>query len=144
TIRVKEIVALPVDEVDLLARPRRRAYAVERAPHIDVDHEKAERLAVVREDRRRDAKRRPVHGLDESVAATQVERRDIDFSRAEAGRFLEVGAAASLQQSLFGHDPNRVVRSRAIDTDKLTAIIVKAYDPDHRIGGLGFEFGRES
>ena len=42
-----------------------------------------------------------------------------------------------------GHDPNRVVRSGAIDADKLTAIIIKAYDPKHRIGGLGFEFGRE-
>jgi hypothetical protein len=37
----------------------------------------------------------------------------------------------------------RALGSGAIDADKLAAIIIKAYDPKHRIGGLGFEFGRE-
>ena len=142
TIGVNEIVALLVDDVDGLASSHRRPGAVECAPHIDIDHENAERFAVVGRDRRRDAKRRPVHFLDKSVAATEIERRDVDLRGAQPGRFLEIAAIVSLQQSLFGHDPNRFVRSRAIDADKLTAIVVKADDPNHRIGGLGFEFGR--
>ncbi len=143
-IWVNEIVALLVDDVYGLARQHRRPDTVERAPHVNIDHEKAERFAVVSKDRRRDAKRRPVHRLDQSVASTQIERRDVDLRGAQPHRFVEIAAIVSLQQALFGHDPNRVVRSRAIDADKLTAIVVKADDPKHRIGWLGFEFGREA
>src|SRR6185503_20398683 len=64
TIRVNEIVALLVDDVDGLARQYRRPDTVERAPLVDIDHENAEPFAVVCEYRRRDAKRRPVHRLD--------------------------------------------------------------------------------
>ena len=69
TIRMNEIVAGPVDEVDRIARPCRRPDAIERAPHVDIDHENAERLAVARDDRRPDANRRSVHLLDHSVEA---------------------------------------------------------------------------
>ena len=143
-IGVNEIVALLVDDVDGLARPTDDRTRSNAAPHIDIDHENAERFAVVGEDRRRDAKRRPVRLLDQSVAATQIERRDVDLRGAQPGRFLEIAAIVSLQQSLFRHDPNRLVRSRAIDADELAAIVVKTDDPHHRIGGLGFEFGREA
>ena len=144
TVGMNEIVALLVDDVDVLAWPHRRPDAVEGPPHVDIDHENAERLAVVVEDRRGDAKRRPVRLLDLSVAATEVERRDVDLRGAQPGRLLEIAAIVSLHQLLFRHDPNRLVRSRAIDTDKLAAIVVKTDDPHHRIGGLGFEFGHEA
>ena len=143
TIGMNEIVALPVDDIDRLARPRRRPDTVECAPHVDIDHEKAEQLAIICEDRRRDAKRRPVHLLDQSVAATEIERRDIDLSGTEPDRFLEIAAIASLLQALFGNDPNCIVRSRAVDADQLAAVVIKADDPKHRVGGLGFEFRRK-
>ena len=140
TIGMNEIVALPVDDVDRLARQHRRPHAVECPPHIDIDHENAERLAVIGEDRRRDAYRRPVRLLDQSVAAPEIERRNVDLSGPERERFREIVSVASLLQSLFGNDPNRVVRSHAVDADNLTAVVIKADDPKHRIGGLGFEF----
>ena len=87
---------------------------------------------------------RPVDLLDQSVAATEIERRDVDLSGTEPDRFLEVVAIASLLQFLFGDDPNRVVRSRAVDADQLAAVVVEADDPKHRIAGLGFEFGQQA
>jgi hypothetical protein len=85
-----------------------------------------------------------VHLLDQPVAATQIERRDVDLRGAEPDRFRKVAATVSLQQSLFRDDPNRVVRSRTIDPDKLTALVLKADDPKHRVDRFGFEFGRET
>jgi hypothetical protein len=52
---VDEIVAPLVDDVYLLTLHLRRSDAVEGPPHVDIDHENAEWLAVSGEDRRRDA-----------------------------------------------------------------------------------------
>ena len=143
-IGMNEIIALLVDDVNVLAAPHRRSGTVERPPHIDVDHEDAERLAVLGKDRRRDAERRPVDFLDLAVAATEVERRDVDLRRSQPGRFLEIAAIVSLQQVFLGYDPNRFVRPRTVDTDELAAIVVQADDPHHRVGRFGFELCRKT
>ena len=59
-----------------LARPHRRANAIERTSHVDIDHENAKRLAVASDDRRTDAICWPVHLLNHTVEAPQIERRN--------------------------------------------------------------------
>ena len=88
TIRMDEIVALAVDEVDCSPGRTDDPDAVQSAPHVDIDHEDAERLAVVREDRRCDA------GSSAGAACSitplrraKIERRDVDLSAARAGWF---------------------------------------------------------
>ena len=144
TIGVDEIVTLAVDDIDRLARQCRRPHPVECPPHVDIDHENAEQFAVIGEDRRRDAERRPVRLLDQSVAAPQIELRNIDLSGGETDRILEIGSIAALLQSLFGNDPNRVVWSHAVDADNFAPVIIKADDAKHRVAGLGFQFRREA
>ena len=144
TIGMNEIVAPPVDDVDRLARPHRRPDTVEGATHVDVDHEKAEQFAIICKDRRCDAKRRPVHLLDQSVAATEIERRDIDLSGSQPDRFLEIAAIASLLQALFGNDPNGIVWPRAVDADQFAAVVIKSDEANQRVGRLGFKFRCEA
>jgi len=82
-----------------------------------------------------------VHFLDQSVAATEIERRHVDLRGVQPGGFLEIAAVVSLQQSLFGYDPNRFVWSRAIDADKLTANSDAGTDQDTDILTLGVNDG---
>ena len=57
---------------------------------------------------------------------------------------LEIAPIACLLQSRFGNDPDRSVRSHAVDADNLAPIIIEADDAKHRISGLDFKFGREA
>ena len=88
---MNEIVAAFVDDIDCFPRPHRGAQAVERGPHVDVDDENAERRAVRRENRCRDAQRRYRRHHDHPAILLQIEGRDIEVARRQLDRLLEEG-----------------------------------------------------
>ncbi len=67
----------------------------------------------------------------------------MDFARAQLDGVLEVSLVGLSLQLRFGHDPNRSVRSRAIDPDDFAPVIFDSEDTELRIGRLGVEFSRQ-
>ena len=82
--------------------------------------------------------------LDQPVAASEVERRNVDLPALQADRIAEIASVASLLQLGFGNDPNRLVWSRAVDADNLAPAVINADEPKQRVSGLGFQFCREA
>jgi hypothetical protein len=88
-IRVDQIVALVVDQVDAAAVRRSRANTGKGRPQIDVNDHHPKRRAVGVMQRRGDAQDRNSGRLDDAILPVEFDRRDIDLAGAQPGRFLQ-------------------------------------------------------
>lgn len=80
-VRVDEIIAFGVDDINRVAQTRRLPDTVERRAHIDIDDNDAERLAVGSLKLGGDAQRRYVRDFDGAVFLVQIQGRHIYFVR---------------------------------------------------------------
>ena len=77
------------------------------------------------------------------VAVIQLDGRDVDLPRRQSDRFLEIVSVAALLQFRVGDNANRAAGARPVDADDFALIVVDADQPDHGVGGLGFQFRRK-
>ena len=102
-VRVDEIIAFGVDDINRVAQTRRLPDAVERRAHIDIDDNDAERFAVRSLKLGGDAQRRHVRDLDSAVFLIQIQGRHIYFVRLQAQRALEIGPIRLFLEFGIGH-----------------------------------------
>jgi hypothetical protein len=138
---MNEIVALGIDDIKLCAGLDRRQDMRENPAHIDVENENAEWLAVRCENRSSNAQHRRAGVAP--VDVIQLDRRDIDLPWRQSDRFLEIVSVAALLQFRIGDHANPAVGARPVDADDFSLIVVDADQPDHGVGGLGFQFRRK-
>ena len=81
---------------------------------------------------------------DDAMLLVQLDRRNVDLVRGQLDGFLEVRIVALALQFRVGHDSNRTVRARAVDTEEFASPV---FDPDEaelRISRLGAEIGDDA
>ncbi len=141
-IGMNQIVALLVHNIEI-ALPPRVADLVEGRPHVDIDDQDSELVAVRSDDRRGNAQRRHVRLLEGAVFLIEVDRRGVELPGRQLDRGLEVVAVAFALQLRLGNGADGAARPHAVDPHQLAPAVGDADDPELGIFRLGAELGDE-